>query len=226
MLNITNGKSTTYTLKISNNGNSSATNLTISNLLPSGNYTNCVLNALSTGTFNSTTGTWNLDSLSANSNALIVFTVTAKKSGTINNTPYVNYTDNNGQSSVTGSNNSLNINKDIKTSFASTINTTKVKKGSNFYFTIALKNSGIDTSNLITVQPKLSNAFKVVKTVNSTFKYSNGKWTGTLGSNKSVVLKMVVKMNKKGTYQLPITRSKWTDQKNIQSNRNINYPKR
>ena len=203
--NITNGKSTTYVLKLSNSGNSTATNLTINNLLPSGNYTNCVLNALSSGIFNSTTGTWTLDSLNANSNALIVFTVTAKKAGTINNTPYVNYTDNNGPNSVKASNNSLNINKDIKTSFASTINTNKVKKGGNFYFTIALKNSGLDTSNLITVQPKLSSAFTVVKTVNSTFKYSNGKWTGTLGSNKSVVLKMVVKMNKKGNYQLPIT---------------------
>ena len=203
--NITNGNTTTYVLKISNNGNSTANNLTISNLLPSGNYTKYILNALSGGKFNATTGTWTLDSLNANSNAMIVFTLTAKQAGTVNNTPYVNYTDNNGAGSVIGANNSLNINKDIKTSFSSTINTTKVKTGGNFYFTIALKNSGIDTSNLITVQPKLPSAFTVVKTVNSTFNYSNGKWTGTLGANKSVVLKMVVKANKKGTYQLPIS---------------------
>ena len=42
--------------------------------------------AVSRGTFNAKTGTWNLDSLNANSDAIIVFTVTAKKAGSIQRT--------------------------------------------------------------------------------------------------------------------------------------------
>lgn len=202
---ITNGQSTTYTVKISNNGNSSARNLTINNLLPSGNYTGYKIQAVSRGSFNNTTGTWNLDNLNANSDAIIVFTVTAKKSGSTVNAPYVNFTDNNGKSSVTALNNSLKINKDIRTSYTSSVNSTQVKKNLGFTLTVTLKNTGLDTSNTFTVKPGLSSAFKIVKTAQNTpFIYKNGTWTGTVGASKTVNMKMWIKVNKKGTYKIPV----------------------
>ena len=154
------------------------------------------------------TGTWNLDTLNANSDAIIVFTVTAKKAGSTSNTPSVNFTDNGGSNSVTAPNNNLKINKDVRTSYSITANNKvgnklSVKTGSYFYYTVNLKNSGIDTSDLITIQPKIPSGFTVAKTY-TTFKYSNGKWAGKLGANKTGVLKMIIKVNKKGTHQLPI----------------------
>ncbi len=202
---VTNGKSTTYVVKVSNSGNSSATNVTINNLLPSGDYTNYKIQAVSRGTFNAKTGTWNLDSLNANSDAIIVFTVTAKKSGSIANTPSANYTDNGGQSTVTAKSNSLNINKDIRTSYATAISSTKVKQNKLFYITIALKNIGLDTSGTYKVQIKQPTALSSVGTTQtSPFKYSNGTWTGKIGSNKTIVLKKYIKINKKGTYKIPV----------------------
>lgn len=203
--NITNGQSTTYTVKISNLGNGTANNITINNLLPAGNFTNYQIQAVSRGSFNTTSGTWNVDNLNGNSDAIIVFTVTAKKSGASVYAPSVNYTDNNGANYLVAKNNSLNINKDIKTSYTTAVNATKVNVNRSFLVTVTLKNMGLDTSNTFTVQDKLSSAFKVISTAQNTpFTYKNGTWTGTVGANKTVNLKMWVKVTKKGSYQLPV----------------------
>ncbi len=202
---ITNGQSTTYTVKISNLGNGTAKNLTISKLLPAGNFTNYQVQAVSRGSFNKNSGTWNLDNLNANSDAIIVFTVTAKKSGASVYAPSVNYTDNNGANYLVSRNNNLKINKYIKTSYNTAVSATKVKVNKSFLVTVTLKNTGLDTSNTFTVQNKLSSAFKVIKTAQNTpFTYKNGKWSGTVGVNKTVYLKMLVKMNKKGSHKLPV----------------------
>ena len=202
---VTHGKTTTYTVKVSNKGNSTASNLKINNILLSPDYTSYNVDAVSRGSFDSSTGTWNLDNLNANSDAMIVFTVTAKKAGIISNIPSVAYTDNGGIKTVSASTSSLLINKDIRTSYSDSISKTKVKKGSYFYITLNMKNSGLDTSGLYTVQNKLSSAFKKVSTSQtSSFKYSANKWTGKIGSNKTVVLKMKIKMNKTGKHKLPV----------------------
>ena len=36
------------------------------------------------------------------------------------------------------------------------------------------------------------------------FKYSSNKWTGTVGSNKTINLKMSIKINKKGVHKIPV----------------------
>jgi len=203
---ITHGKTTTYTVKVSNTGNGSADNIKINNILPSSNYISYKVNAVSRGSFNASTGTWNLDSLNANSDAIIVFTVTAKKAGSCSNTPAASYTDSEGSKTVNAPTSSLNINKDIRASYSYSISKTKVKKGSYFYITVTLKNSGMDTSGLYTVQTKLTNAFlKLGTSQTSPFKYSSsGKWTGNIGPNKTIVLKKKIKMNKKGKYTIPV----------------------
>jgi uncharacterized repeat protein (TIGR01451 family) len=202
---ITNGKTTTYTVKVSNNGNSSAKNLNITNLLPSSNYTSYQIGAVSRGTFNPAIGTWNLDTLNANSEAIIVFTVTAKQAGKISTSPSVNYLDNNGNNTINATNNNLKINKDVEPSYAYYISSSKVKTGSNFNITVSIKNAGLDNSGICTVQPTLSSAFtKINTTQTAPFKYSSNKWTVTIGSHKTVYLKMTIKVNKKGVHTLPV----------------------
>ncbi len=202
---ITNGKTTTYIVKVSNNGNSSANNLNITNLLPSSNYTNYQINAISRGSFNKSSGTWNLNNLNANSEAIIVFTVTAKKAGIISNNPSVNYLDNSGNNTFNATTNKLNINKDIRTSFASSVSNNNVKKGSYFNLTVTLRNFGLDSSGVYTVKTNLSSAFtKISVTTQNPFKFINGTWTGKIASHSTIVLKMKIKMNKKGNYELPV----------------------
>lgn len=202
---ITNGKTTTYTVKVSNNGKGSANNITINNILPSSSYTGCQVNAVSRGSFNPSTGTWKIDNLGSGSDAIIVFTVTAKKAGSISTIPSASYNDNTGSNSLTAQKSVLTINKDVRPSYAYAVSSTKVKKGGYFYVTVTLKNAGIDTSGLCTVQDKLSTAFSKVSTSQtSPFTYSSSKWTGTIGPNKTIILKMKIKMNKKGKYTLPV----------------------
>lgn len=202
---ITNGKTTTYTVKVSNNGQSSANNLNITNLLPSSNYTSYQVQAVSRGTFNATTGTWNLDTLNSNSEAIIVFTVTAKQAGKLSTSPSVNYLDNNGNQTINAINNNLNINKDVEPSFAYSVSSSKVKTGSNFNLIVTIKNVGLDNSGTCTVQPAISSALtKINTTQTAPFKYSSNKWTGTIGSHKTVTLKMTIKVNKKGVYKIPV----------------------
>ncbi len=201
---ITNGKTTTYTVKVSNNGQSSANNLNITKLLPSSSSASYKVEAVSRGTFNPTTGTWNLNSLNANSEAIIVFTVTAKQAGKLSTSPSVNYVDNNGNQTQTSSNN-LNINKDVEDHYVFSVSKSKIKAGSNFNISIQITNLGLDNSGTCTIQPKLSSAFtKVSTTQTAPFKYSSNKWTGTVGSHKTVTLKMSIKLNKKGVYKLPV----------------------
>ena len=202
---ITHGKSTTYTVRVSNKGQGAASNINISNMLPSSSYTSYKVVAVSKGSFNSATGTWNLGNLSSGSDAMIVFTVTAKKAGSISTSPSASYTDH-GNKSLNASQSSLTINKNVSTSSSYSISSTKVKKGSYFYITITTKNSGLDTSDLYSAQAKLTNAFlKISTTQTSPFKYStSGIWTGTIGSSKTIVLKKKIKMAKKGKYTIPI----------------------
>ena len=203
---VTNGKTTTYTVKVSNNGKSSANSVKLSNFMLSSTYAGYKVVAVSKGSFNSTTGTWNVDNLSSGSDAMIVFTVTAKKAGNYSSAPSATFTDNAGNKTVNAAKSSLTINKNVSTSYSYAISSTKVKKGSYFYITITMKNSGLDTSNAYSVRAKLTNAFlKLSTTQTSPFKYStSGVWTGSIGSSKTIVLKKKIKMAKKGKYTIPI----------------------
>jgi hypothetical protein len=146
-----------------------------------------------------------LNTLSANSEAIIVFTVTAKQAGKLSTNPSVNYVDNNGNQTINSTTNNLNINKDVEASYAYSVSSSKVKTGSNFNLTVTIKNAGLDNSGICTVQPTLSSAFtKINTTQTAPFKYSSNKWTGTIGSHQTVTLKMSIKVNKKGVYTIPV----------------------
>ena len=161
--------------------------------------------AVSKGSFNSTTGTWNVGSLNSGSDAMIVFTVTAKKAGSYSSTPSATFTDNAGSKTVNAAKSSLTINKNVSTSYSYAISSTKVKKGSYFYITVTLKNSGLDTSGTYTVRDALTSPFtKLAISQTSPFTYGSGHWTGTIGSGKTIVLKMKIKVNKKGKHTIPI----------------------
>ena len=202
---VTNGKTTTYTVRVSNNGKSSANSIKLSNVMLSSTCAGYKVVAVSKGSFNSTTGTWNVGSLSSGSDAMIVFTVTAKKAGSYSSTPAASFTDNAGNKTVNAAKSSLYVKKDIQTAYSYSLSSSKVKKGGYFFLTITMKNSGLDTSGLYTIQDKLSSAFtKVSTSQTSPFTFSSSKWTGYLGSGKTVTLKMKIKVNKKGKYTLPV----------------------
>jgi uncharacterized repeat protein (TIGR01451 family) len=213
---ITNGKTTTYTVKVSNNGQSSANNLNITNLLPSSNYTSYQVGAVSRGTFNATTGTWNLNTLSANSEAIIVFTVTAKQAGKLSTSPSVNYIDNNGKNTINAINNNLNINKDIVLSNSSSVSSSSVKVGQSVSLYTKITNSGIDTSDNITVQMILPKGMTETNRNNAqNYNKSTNSWTFKMAGGKSYTFTTTAKITTKGNHSAIFKVNGVTTTKNI-----------
>ena len=195
---ITNGKSTTYTVKVSNNGKGSASNINITKILPSSDFANCNVVAVSKGSFNAATGTWNVGSLSSGSDALIVFTVTAKKAGSLSTIPSASYTDH-GNKSLSASSTALTINKDIRLSYSTSVSSSKVKKGSYVYLGSTAKNSGIDRSGAVKIKITLPAGMKLIS-VNypSVYNKATKTWTFTVPAGKAYTFKVKAQVTSKG----------------------------
>lgn len=67
-----------YTISVANTGKGAGSNISIANILPVGVNPNSVI--VSKGNFSN--GVWTIDSLSSNSNAILVFPAKPTKSGT------------------------------------------------------------------------------------------------------------------------------------------------
>ena len=196
---ITNGKSTTYTVKVSNNGKGAASNVNISKILPSSNYTSYKVVAVSKGSFNSATGTWNIGNLSSGNEAMIVFTVTAKKSGSLSTSPLANYADYKGNNSLIAQKSALTINKDIRLSYTNTVSSTKVKKGNYVILTGKVSNSGIDKSGTVKVKITLPAGMKLIDiNYHGVYNKATKTWTFTVPAGKAYSFKVKAQVTSKG----------------------------
>ena len=88
------GTDITYTVRVSNAGPSNATNVSVSDLLPSGE-TYVSSNAPAGTTYNSTTGIWTVGLLAAGASATLTITaaISSSATGTISNTATATATD-------------------------------------------------------------------------------------------------------------------------------------
>ena len=199
---VTHGATTTYTVKVSNNGKSSANALKINNIIQS-SCANYKVVAVSRGSFSSTTGTWNLGSLNANSDAIIVLTLTTTKAGSYSTTPTASYTDNGGSKTAKAQKSTLTINKDIKLTYSNTVSSSKVKKGKYVYLTSTVKNSGKDKSNIVKVKVTLPKGMKLIK-VNypSVYNKATKTWTFTVPSGKAYSFKVKAQVTSKGSKKI------------------------
>ncbi len=200
---ITNGKTTTYTVKVSNNGKGAANSIKLSNVLLSSTYADSKIVAVSKGSYDSATGTWNLGNLSSGSDAIIVFTVTAKKAGSISAHPSASYTDNDGTKSAVASSTALTINKDVKLSYSNTVSSSKVKKGSYVYLASTVKNSGIDKSGNVNIKITLPAGMKLIATnYPSVYNKATKTWTFTVPAAKAYTFKVKAQVTSKGNKKI------------------------
>lgn len=84
------GSTRVFTVTATNNGASNNTNVTVTDLLPSG-YTFVSSNA-SVGTYNSATGLWTIGNLNDGANAVLTLTTTVNPTGNYSNTAVINTT--------------------------------------------------------------------------------------------------------------------------------------
>jgi hypothetical protein len=196
---ITNGKTTTYTVKASNNGKGAANSIKLSKILLSSTYADSKIVAVSKGSYDSATGTWNVGSLSSGSDAIIVFTVTAKKAGSISASPSASYTDNDGTKSAIASSTALKINKDVKISYANKVSSSKVKKGKYVYLTSTVSNSGKDKSDSVKVKITVPSGMKLIAVnYNGVYNKATKTWTFTVPAGKAYSFVVKAQVTSKG----------------------------
>ena len=196
---ITNGQSTTYTVKVSNNGKGAANSVKLNNIISSA-YGNYKIVAVSRGSYDSATGTWNVGGLSSGSDAMIMFTVTSKKAGSLSVTPSASYTDNSGAKSVSASSTALTINKDVKMSYTNKVSSSKVKKGKYVTLSSTVSNSGKDKSDAVKVKITVPKGMKLIS-VNHQGLYNKATktWTFTVPAGKKYTFTATAKVTSKGT---------------------------
>ncbi|MGL4669339.1 MAG: right-handed parallel beta-helix repeat-containing protein [Methanobacteriaceae archaeon] len=200
---IKNGATTTYNVKVSNNGVGAAKNITVKDILPTG--VNVVSSSATRGTFSN--GTWAVSSLGADGDAVLTIVVKGKTAGTYATTSKVSYKDDTSGTTNKTANaprTTLTINKDIQLSSSVSVDKSSVKKGKNVKISVKVANNGIDNSGSVTIYDKLPSSLKRISvTLASLFK--SNKWTASkIDSKKSQTFVMTVKVNKKGTNKVPV----------------------
>ena len=206
---ITNGQTVKYTVKVSNTGNASGSNITISNILPSGVSANSVI--VTKGNFSN--GVWTIDSLSNDNDAILVFYAKPSKSGTFANTISATYNDNlnkgNNWVDLNGTKTTLTVDKDIKVSSSNAFSASKVKRNKYFYITTTIKNTGLDNSSTFNSKIATTKGLKVAAVSKSSYASYNKKsqtWTvKKVPAKKTITLKMKVKATKTGTQKVKVT---------------------
>nr|WP_255596615.1 right-handed parallel beta-helix repeat-containing protein [Methanobrevibacter sp. TMH8] len=216
---ITNGQTVMYTVSVANTGKGAGSNISIANILPVGVNPNSVI--VSKGTFSN--GTWTIDSLSSNSNAILVFSAKPSKSGTFTNTINATYNDNLNKGNywvdISGVKTTLKVNKDIKLSSSNLLSANKVKKAKYFYITTQIKNTGLDNSSTITSKIATTKGLKIAAVSKSSYaSYNKNSKTWTIKkvpSKKTITLKMKVQATKKGTQKVKITNNGKSEIKSV-----------
>ncbi|MGL6298093.1 MAG: hypothetical protein ACRC1M_02890, partial [Methanobacteriaceae archaeon] len=213
-----------FTITVTNNGPNNATNVTVTDTINYNNSTNNLINSSelgiidiisvvpSTGSYNNTSGIWNIGNLSVNSTVSMNITVRIKVTGQIINTANVTATqedpnlNNNVASAVLSASqkiDDLSVNK--------VVNNRNPLNGAIVTYTITVVNNGVDTA----INSKLSDIFVIPNYSNNStgnslilvsatpsfgsFNSSNGIWTiGDLNANSQATLTLNCRVNGTG----------------------------
>jgi uncharacterized repeat protein (TIGR01451 family) len=204
------GQNVVFTLLASNGGPSGATNVTVSDNLPSG-YT-FVASSATQGSYSNGTGVWTIGSLANGASATLRITATVNASGVYTNYAQVATSDQPDPDSTPGDNSTTQDDDDSVTptptpvadlSLAKSIDDTTPAVGQNVVFTLLASNGGPSGATGVTVQDNLPSGYTFVASSATQGSYSNGTgvWTiGSLANGASATLRITATVNASGVY--------------------------
>ena len=166
------GNSATFTLNVINNGPDTATNVIITDLLPAG----FTIGTPSIGTYNITTGVWNIPSIASGSSCNLILTgiIQAAQAGT-NITNMANETQTQYPFNNTIANATIYVKKaDVVLTQTST---TPVNVGGAVTYTVTVTNNGPDSASNVTINDTVPSALSGVTVTPSSGGYNGGVWT-------------------------------------------------
>ncbi len=206
------GETITYTLRVENNGQDQATNVIYTDVLPAG-VTFDSLGLITQGSYDQTTGIWNIGTLDPNQNARLELNVVVN-SGTAgttitNNLEFnsadqtdTNPNDNNDSAVITPINDSINL------AATKTVNNAFPREGETITYTLRVENNGQDqATNVIytDVLPAGVTFDSLGLITQGSYDQTTGIWNiGTLDPNQNARLELNVVVNS-GTAGTTIT---------------------
>ncbi len=169
----------TYIITAANNGPDNATGLEITDLLPVG-FIFQSANTHGTGTFNQTTGIWNIGSLVNGATATLNITGLAGSSmAGLNLTNYANKTAQNEYSSLSNTTNTTVYTKLSAVTITNIANQSSLNVGQTASFTLTVTNNGPDLANIqITdLLSQLPSGFTAGTPTSGIYNSNTGIWT-------------------------------------------------
>jgi uncharacterized repeat protein (TIGR01451 family) len=193
------GNTVRWTIKVTNNGPSSASNVKVRDILPDG--LKLLRNKTSQGRYQN--GVWTVGTLKKGSSAVIILITEVTDAGYITNPASVrtsthesNYKNNKANDTTRG------IRKPVPVSdlaITKSVNATKVIKGDYVRWTIRVTNNGPNAASNVKVRDILPDGLKLVRNKTSQGRYQNGVWTvGRLNNGSSATIVLITKTTKAG----------------------------
>ncbi|QPH39300.1 DUF11 domain-containing protein [Pedobacter endophyticus] len=197
------GSNINFTVTASNKGPSTATNVKVNDLLPSG-YTFVSASAASGTTYNSTTGVWMIGNLTNGSIITLNITATVKNNGDYTNTATIAANEHDSDNS----NNTSSITPVpvpvANLTVTKTADNNKPDAGSNITFTITAANAGPSNATNVNVNDLLPDGYTFVSVTapaGTSYNNTTGLWAiGNLASGANAVLTITATVNASGNY--------------------------
>ncbi|WP_420321297.1 gliding motility-associated C-terminal domain-containing protein [Flagellimonas sp.] len=203
------GSNVTFTITVTNDGPSDATNVVVSDALPSG-YT--YLSDDSGGTYSSPSGLWNVGTIAGGGNAILNITAQVNSSGDYNNVAEVIAAIQLDPDSTPGNNNPFEDDQDEQTitprsvtdiSVSKTASTLTPSVGEQIVFTVTVTNSGPNVATGLIIEDVLASGYSLVSAVvtSGTYDQITGVWAiSSMASGLSETLTITADVLSSGVY--------------------------
>ena len=203
------GDMITYTLNIVNNGPSSADNVEVTDLLPTG--LTFVSADPSQGTYTAASGIWAIGTLQGGASANLDITATVTQAGDIINSAEITNSDQEDPDSTPDNNEPAEDDQDVTTitaesadlSLTKTADVSQSNVGDQIVYTITLANAGPSTATNVVILEDLPSQVSFVNADPSlgTYNSETSEWTiGELPAGASEILYINVTVDQPGTF--------------------------
>ncbi|AMM51273.1 hypothetical protein TH61_08945 [Rufibacter sp. DG15C] len=187
----------TFTVKATNNGPNSATNVVLANAIPAG--MEITGSSASLGSFDKNTGTWTVGSIAAGASQTLTVFAKAANTGTYTLQSTQSHTEYDAQASNNTASSSFTAKP---TADLGVTNTVSPAAGTTYAtndvvtFTVGVKNNGPSTATNVVVTDKLPASLTFISSTSTSYDATTGLWTvGTLASGASTTFQITARIN-------------------------------
>jgi len=192
------GSNVTFTVAVTNLGPSNATGVTVSDILSPGLV--YLSHSVTQGSYNATTGIWDIGALNEGASALMNLTVLVNTTGDSNNTVSVTGNEYDPDRTNNDAVSTLNaVSADLK--IQKTVDRPVINNGETATFTIIVRNGGPDTPSNVVVSDLLPAGLSIVSynVTQGSFNTATGVWeVGSLPALFQATLTLIVRATQAG----------------------------